>query len=85
MGKLISSTTLSDTLEVSECSDGIWLWDKTQQMNLSLRAKSVTDALVEAVHYYQRRLAIEKQEHTSLKAKVDSFLSQFPEDEGGFQ
>lgn len=79
MGKLISGTTLSDTLVMSECTDGYWLWDRTRQMNLSVKAKSSTEALVEALGYYQKRLATVEQEHCALKAKVDVFVSQFVE------
>jgi hypothetical protein len=81
MGKLISTTELSETLSISEQTDGFWLWDATREMNLSMRAKSVQEALVEALTYYQKRLAQVEQEHASLSNKVDAFVSQFIEDE----
>lgn len=37
MGKHINSTKLTETLTLSECSDGFWLYDKTRGMNLSMR------------------------------------------------
>lgn len=81
MGKVIASVKHSDTLSMSECSDGFWLYDKTRGMNLSMRAKSPTDAFVEALSYYQRRLQDVEQAHTSLSKKVDAFVSQFTEEE----
>lgn len=56
MRKTITSTRLSETLTLSECTDGFWLFDKTQGSNLSMRAATPTGALVEAVTYYQRQL-----------------------------
>lgn len=81
MGKCISTTKLSDTLILSECTDGFWLYDETREMNLSMQAKSPTDALVEALSYYQRRLKEVESAHRCLQTRVDAFVSQFIEDE----
>ncbi len=81
MGKLIASTRLSETLSLSECSDGFWLWDKTRQMNLSMKAKTPTDAFVEALHYYQGRLTEVEQKYRDMKTKVDAFVAQFVDEE----
>lgn len=75
----IASTKLSDTLDLSECHDGFWLYDKTRGMNLSMRAKTSTDAFVEALTYYQERLLQVEADHKSLQAKVASFIDQFIE------
>lgn len=50
MGKHINSTKLTETLTLSECSDGFWLYDKTRGMNLSMRAKNDTGCL-RRVHF----------------------------------
>jgi hypothetical protein len=75
---------LSETLSLAEFksggSAGFWLYDTTRGMNLSMRAKSATDAFVEALHYYQARLEAVEQAHTKLRAQVDAFVSQFAED-----
>lgn len=81
MGKTISSTKLSATLILSECTDGFWLYDETRGMNLSMKAKTPTDAFVEALTYYQRRLTELEEAYWSMKDKVDAFVSQFKEDE----
>lgn len=81
MGRHISSTKLTETLTLSECTDGFWLYDKTRGMNLSMRAKTPQDAFVECITYYQRRLAKVEGEHRELSAKVDAFVSQFVDDE----
>lgn len=85
----ISSRKLSETLTVSECHrtndhpQGFWLYDKTQKMNLSIGAKTVEDALVEALTYYQKRLLKVESEYKELSDKVDNFVSQLVSSEGG--
>lgn len=58
---------------------GYWLHDKTRGFNLSMRAETPTDAFVEALHYYQKRLTLREQELAALQSKVDAFVSQFTE------
>jgi len=79
MGKHINSTKLTETLTLSECSDGFWLYDKTRGMNLSMRAKTTQYAFVECISYYQTRLAEVESEHRELTAKVGAFVNQFVE------
>lgn len=79
MGKHINSTKLTESLTLSECSDGFWLYDDTRGMNLSMRAKTPQDAFVECISYYQKRLAEVESEHHKLATKVDAFVSQFME------
>lgn len=67
---------LSDKLELSHCRDGYWLWDKTQGMNLAMRAKTEREAFVEALKYYQNRQPEIEKELKDLKAKVNRFLSE---------
>jgi nicotinamide riboside kinase len=77
MGKFISGIKLSETLHLTHQTDGVWLYDTTRGMNLSVQAKSSTEALVEALHYYQRRLTQVEQDYASLTAGVDAFVEQF--------
>lgn len=73
MRPAIKNTILTDTLELSECHDGFWLYDKTRDVNLTImRAKSPTDAFVEALTYYQRRLSEVETAHRNLRGLVDS-------------
>jgi hypothetical protein len=76
---------LSDTLTICEYTSGgyigFWLYDKTRGMNLSMRAENETAAFVEALHYYQRRLSEVELAHSTLKSKVDNFISQFEEND----
>jgi hypothetical protein len=81
MAKIISHTQLTETLGLTECKDGFWLYDKTRSMNLSIRAPTLQDAFVEALTYYQRRLADVERAHASLTARVDAFVSQIKPDE----
>jgi hypothetical protein len=80
MSKVIRMFDLSKTLEISECKDGFWLWDSTRKMNLSMRATSITNALVEALHYYQQNLTDIEQKHKDMSLKVTEFVEQFMED-----
>lgn len=77
MSKVISHTKLTETLAISECRDGFWLYDKTRGMNLAMRAKTETDAFVEAITYYQKRLKEFETAYWSLKGKVDDFVGNF--------
>jgi len=77
MAKYISSTKLSDTLTISKCNDGFWLYDKTRGMNLSMRAETETSALVEALGYYQGRLTEVERVYNKLQSRVDAFVDQF--------
>ena len=78
--KVISQEKLSDTLTLSECTDGFWLWDDVYRGNLSIRAKTREAALLECISYYQRRLPEVYNKLSSLQSKVDSFLVQFEDD-----
>ena len=77
MGKLISNEELSDNLTLSVCTDGLWLWDSTRQMNLAMKAKNEREAFLDVIEYYQARLLEVEAEHKALRNKVDSFLVQF--------
>ena len=80
--KAISTTKLTDTLALSECKDGWWLYDKVVGMNLGIRCKSPEDAFVEALTYYQERLTLAEETLKSLSEKVEIFVAQFvPEDD----
>ncbi len=85
MGQKPSSIEeLSETLSLCEFKDGgakgFWLYDTTRGMNLAMRAESKSDALLDALEYYQDRLATVEKEHSELLAKVNHFLSQFNEE-----
>jgi len=43
--KSIRNIKLSDTLTISECKDGYWIYDKTRGMNISMRAKTCYNLL----------------------------------------
>lgn len=81
MAKVNYSEKLSETLTISECSDGFWLYDDTRGMNLAMRAESREIALLEALEYYQRRLQTVESDHRDLSAKVDNFVNQFINDD----
>jgi len=81
MGKALRQVFQNQTLSLTECSDGFWLYDETRGMNLSMRAKTEQAAFVEALMYYQERLKKEEQQHSALRQKVDDFLLQFTEEE----
>ena len=49
-------------------------------MNLSMYAKTKEDAFIEALEYYQKRLAVVEREYAALSKKVETFVDQFRED-----
>lgn len=75
----------SETLELCGYtfggSKGYWLYDTTRGMNLAMRAETPTEAFVEALHYYQERLAKAEREYQELRVKVDAFVEQFTDPE----
>ena len=73
--KAISVIKLTDTLTISECKDGFWLYDYTRQMNLSMKAKTERDAFVEAITYYQKRLKEVETDYKDLHSSVKTFIS----------
>jgi hypothetical protein len=79
--KPISNTELTETLTLSHCHDGFWLYDETRGMNLSMRAKTPQDAFVESLTYYQERLTEVENAHRDMSAKVNAFVSQFVTDD----
>ena len=79
MSKTINHVQLTETLGLAERQDGFWLYDRTRGMNLSMRAKTPQDAFVEALGYYQRRLAEVETKHRELETKVNAFVEQFIE------
>ena len=78
MAKRRNIVELSETLSLSE-DNGFWLWDDTRGMNLSVRAKTPQDALVEGIMYYQERLGQIEQEYRDMSQKVDAFVEHFRE------
>lgn len=77
MRTVISNINFDDTLSLTECTTGWWLYDTTRGMNLSMRAKSKEDAFFEALKYYQERLIKVEKTNRNLQLKVDNFISQF--------
>lgn len=73
--KAISSIKLTETLTLSECKDGFWLYDYTRGMNLSMKAKTERDAFVEAITYYQKRLKAVEIDYKDLHSSVGNFIS----------
>lgn len=76
MAKILNHIKLSETIAITECTDGFWLYDKIRGMNLAMRAKSSEAALFEALEYYQHRFQEVQNNYNSLKAKVDHFVGQ---------
>jgi hypothetical protein len=71
---------LTDTLELSECKDGYWLYDTTRGMNLSIRAKTSEEAYIEAITYYQRRTQELEDKLKTLDTFIDILINSLPED-----
>lgn len=74
-------TELTETLTLSECRDGFWLYDETRGMNLSMKAKTPQDAFVECITYYQSRLTTVERKYKTLSEKVETFVDQFSDPE----
>lgn len=78
---VIKRVQLTDTMTLTECADGFWLYDKARGMNLAMRSKTSQDAFVEALKYYQSRFEEMDKAYWSLKGRVDSFVEHFKGDD----
>jgi len=79
MGKVVRNVFKVETLCLTECTDGFWLYDTVIGMNISMRAKTEQDACIEALLYYQKALRNSKAQYNTLNEKVENFVSQFIE------
>lgn len=77
MSKVIKHTKLTDTLAITECKDGFWLYDKVRGMNLAMKADTEQAAFTKAIMYYQDRLPRKEKELKELQSKVKTFVNQF--------
>jgi len=59
--KSIRNVKITDSLTLSECSDGYWLYDKTMGYNLAMKAETAEDAITEALITYQKKFQEMKQ------------------------
>ena len=84
MGKFLKTVFENQTFSLCECTDGFWLYDQTRGMNLAMREKTEQAAFIEAIMYYQQRLLETEAKHRDLMGKVDTFLSQFSDDETNY-
>jgi hypothetical protein len=81
MARAIRNVFKLDTLSLTECNDGYWLYDTMVGMSISMRAKTEQAAYIEALLYYQKRLQQVKNEYKELNNKVENFLSQFEKED----
>ena len=65
----------NDTINLTESNNGFWVYDETRGMNLAMRAKTEREAWVEAIRYYQMRLATIESSYNGLKSRVESFMT----------
>lgn len=67
----------NETISLTQCHDGFWLYDATLGMNLAIRAKDSQSAFIAAIEYYQKRLIQIETEFKTLSDKVNSFVQSF--------
>ena len=76
MGKVIKHEELTETLTLSECTDGFWLYDETRGMNLVMKEKTREAAFIEALDFYQNRLLEVEKGYSDLINATDNFIQQ---------
>lgn len=81
MSKVIQHIKLTETIALTECADGWWLYDNTRGMNLAMKSKSERAAFIEALEYYQGRLTFMEKAYSSIKSKVNNFMNVFAEED----
>ena len=83
MRSAIKTTPIGDSLHLSECHDGYWLYDDTRGINIAMRAETENAALIQALLYYQRHtLKIENRNKVLVNAvnSIDGILVNINED-----
>lgn len=76
-----TTLVLTDSLTMSECKDGYWLYDYTRGMNLSMRAKTQEDAFVEALTYYQKKTKKVEDELKKLNVSISIFINSISDED----
>lgn len=72
---------IENGVKVSLSKEGFWLYDEIAGMNLAMRAPSEREALIEALTYYQKRVAALKNERDALLNKVNTLKEILIDDE----
>ena len=80
--KAIRSVKLTDSLTLSECKDGFWLYDYTQGYNIAVRAKTEQEAFVQALKFYQKYYFKERDENTFIITKLSEFIESVKDIDG---
>lgn len=70
MAKDIEHRQITSTIELTECRDGFWLYDATRRMSLATGVETPEAAFVEALEYYQKRLAAAEAKNTELEKEL---------------
>ena len=68
-------------IQIHQCKDGYWLYDFEQGMNLAMRSETEHAAISEGFEYYQERTKNLIAENKLLKAKIESFVRQFVDED----
>ena len=76
MSKAIKHEKLTETLTLSECTDGFWLRDKTRGLNIARKEKTREAAFIKALDVYQNRLNEVEKGYTDLINATDNFIQQ---------
>jgi hypothetical protein len=79
VGKWIRNVFSTDTLSLTECTDGYYLYDKVIGYNIVMRAKTEQEACIEALLHYQKEHSSLQKDYKELYAKVEFFVTQFIE------
>jgi len=80
--KLNEHLTLSECHPDSECRKvNWWLYDTRLGWNIGMREESKEAALLEGLELWAEKALKYESELKALQAKVNSFLSQFPEED----
>jgi hypothetical protein len=79
MGKWIRNVFSTDTLTLSECTDGYYLYDEVIGFNTVMRAKTEQEACIKAITDYQKNYSSLQKDYKELYTKVESFVTQFIE------
>lgn len=70
--RVLQHEKLTNTLALSKCTDGYWLYDQQASINTAMHCKTERDAFISTIEYYQRWVTnLQKTNRVLRKASLD--------------
>lgn len=78
--KVLIQEKLTDTLTLSQCTDGYWLCDTQLGYNTAMSCKTEREAFISAINEYKRKLTNLKKADKVLREAAENFIESVAEE-----